>query len=437
MSYKYKDALKFLNSFINHEKNLNIPYKDFSLKKVKDFFKLAGVDLYAKNIIHIAGTKGKGSTAVFLANILSASGYKTGLYTSPHLLDIRERMQVLNKGKAVCISRKKFTDIIFELKKIMRDKKKKPTYFEFLTAIAMKFFEFEKVDFIVLETGMGGRLDATNVFYPVLAIITNIGLDHLAVLGKTLPEIAHEKAGIIKRKIPVISAKQKSSVIEVIKSRTIVKKSFLMIGGKDFKFNVKPEKYGKSLVLIKMRDCELIIKLGDNGLFQAENVSLAVCALEYLIKEKKIIKKLEYQRGIDSAYIPGRFNVLSKDPLIIVDGAHNPMAFKALSATIKQYFPLKKIILIFAASKDKDILGMFNKIKPYKLILTRTANPRAAEVEYMADLVSFKDPVVASSVKDALPIALNMYNKDALILFAGSMFLAGEALKEINKWQKR
>lgn len=449
----FNDAKNYLDSFINYEKKDKFPYqKSFRLSRVEALLAKLNIDCHKLKTIHIAGTKGKGSTATFCAYVLAASGYKVGLYTSPHFFDFRERIQILisckpqakfatanfgykPKIKNYLISKKDIARITKEfqpcLEKLRFDKKLGDlSFFEVYTAIAFKYFLEKKLDFVVLETGLGGRLDATNVARPLVSIITHIGYDHTDKLGRTLAKIAAEKAGIIKKEIPVVSSLQRQAVYKVIAKRSKKMNSRTFILGRDFKaeeiilrdnhtiFDFKSKKLGLSNLKIYLK-----------GKCQVENASLALAAVSTLKERGFIDREIKFKPGLASAFITGRFETALADPLVVLDVAHNPSAFYALKENLELYFPSKKIILIFAAANDKDIKTML-KILPFsKIIITTFNSSRAFMPQEIKALCRIKNALIAKDIKEAFAAAKTLYKKDSLILISGSLFLVSEAKK--------
>ena len=425
----YEIATSYIDSFVNYEHKKNYSYqKSFNLNKVKRFFKYLNLPYGELKVIHIAGTKGKGSTAHFCAYMLAASGLKVGLYTSPHLYDLRERIIILNKKKGKTtksnISGNDFSKIISSFRKKMNKLKgQRPTYFEVLTAIAFKYFLDKKCDIVVLETGMGGRLDATNVVKPLLSVITHIGYDHTDILGKTLSKIAKEKAGIIKKRTPVICAKQALAAEKVVTDFAKKQESPVFMYGKDFKVsNVKIKEDRSSFDFsssnISLKDIFINLK----GVHQVENASLALEAVSLIRESNDSI----FKKGLKNTKLEARFEVVCKKPLVVVDCAHNPDSFKVLANSLKTYFLKKKVILIFAASSDKDIKKMISSINYKYLILTKTLHPRAMDLKTMKKKLKVK-AVIAEDVKKALKEAINLYKKESIIVISGSVFLAAQA----------
>ncbi|MCM8831660.1 MAG: bifunctional folylpolyglutamate synthase/dihydrofolate synthase [Candidatus Omnitrophica bacterium] len=436
----YQSATKYLNSFINYERKVFFPYKkNLKLKRVKKLLHELSIPFDKLKVIHIAGTKGKGSTATFCANILASSGFRVGLYTSPHLVDFRERIAILKKNKKgiskTLISKNDVIRIVNNFKpKIEKlrftSKFGKVTFFEVYTAIAFKYFLEKNVDFVVLETGLGGRLDATNVINrPLISIITHIDYDHMDKLGNRLAQIAYEKAGIIKKKSLVISNYQRKSALKVILKKAKKEKAQFFLYKKDF-FCTNIRFYKNcSYFDFRFKNFELKnLKISLLGPHQIENVALALAAI-YLLKEKKIIEEeINYRGGLLSSYIEGRFEIIKKNPLVILDVAHNPAAFGALAKNLKLYFPKKKIILIFAVSKDKDIKNMLNKLSGVdKYIFTSFSNPRSVSPQDIKKVSKISDAILTKDIKEAFRIAIKFYKKNYLILISGSLFLVGDA----------
>ena len=390
MNSSYKEAIGFLESFINYEKLSKFPYKkSLKLTRVENLFKTLKIDAGALKVIHIAGTKGKGSTAVFLSFILAACGFKVGLYTSPHLNDFRERIKILTKsslakGKKDCkvrsalISKKEVVDLVREIqpilnKEILHKKLGQISFFEVYTALAFRYFLRQKVDFAVLECGLGGRLDATNVSKPLISIITHIGYDHTRQLGKTLKEITHEKAGIIKKNVPVISSWQNSNSLEVLRSKTVSFGSRLYVHRQDFQsqnLRLRPKHTIFDFTSFLGEYKGLKIKL--LGEHQVENSSLAVLSSQILEAKYKYKLKSECMyNGLKQAFLEARFQIINNNKkTFLLDIAHNPSSIKALNAAINRYFFSKKIILVFGCCKDKDVKNMLNNMDFNNIILT-------------------------------------------------------------------
>jgi len=336
--------------------------------------------------IHIAGTNGKGSTAAMIASILKEAGCKVGLYTSPHIFDYTERIKINGKD----ISKKELTVALDRVKKASRGMKSKPTIFEVLTAAAFLHFAKKKIDIAIVEVGLGGRLDATNVITPLVNVITNIDYEHTEILGKTLTKIAGEKAATIKPGIPVVTAEKKKEPLNVLK---------------------EVAKQNNSL-LLQITDYRLPITLNLLGVYQRLNAACAIAAIR-MIQIK--VTRAQIRRGLKKAQWPGRFQVVSRKPLIILDGAHNPAGARVLRETIHKLYPKKKFTVIFGCQKTKDYQVMLRELKPIssKLILTKSLHPQAREFKGATD-----------SIKQAFKV----WDGKSPLLITGSLFLVADAL---------
>jgi dihydrofolate synthase/folylpolyglutamate synthase len=387
--------------------------------------------------IHIAGTNGKGSTAAMTASILQSAGYKTGLYTSPHLEDFRERIMI----NGVMIPE---GDVI-ELTEEIRSKMKglQLTFFEFTTAMAFLYFEREKVDFAVLEVGMGGRLDATNVLNPALSIITEIDIEHTEHLGEDIKSITKEKGGIIKDNGTVILSSSKPDVIETIESICEEKKAKLYRFDKDFigerentdihsqqfKFREMLSLRGKAEAISHSFEISLL------GKYQITNASTAVKAALLLKGMGFDIGVESIRRGIKNVQWSGRLEIVSDNPIIILDGAHNPAAAKVLSEELKG-MRINKLILIIGILKDKDYKGIISFLAPIAdyVIVTKPKTNRVRESEDLKnESLRYTDRVeVIEDIPDAVKKAKNLASADDLICITGSFFTVGEARKMFN-----
>lgn len=450
----YQHAEAYLNSFINYEKKPFFPYKK-SLKLERMHLLLEHLKVDFKNIkaIHIAGTKGKGSTAEFCASLLAARGYRVGLYTSPHFFDFRERIVIIeasgtNADRRVhagkhFITRAQVLQIVKTIKPVIdtmiaERKDGRVSFFELYTAIAFIYFLKMKTDFVVLETGLGGRLDATNVIHPLVSVITRIDYDHTDKLGKKISQIAYEKAGIIKQNIPVVAAAQKTAALHVIEKKCRGVHAPLFIAGKDLKtthVKISPNvtRFDFHFNGMTVKNAAISLK----GKYQVENAALALAAVALLPKQAKRNEMICYREGLKNAYLPGRFEAVKQEPLIILDIAHNPVSFQALREALAVYYPHREIILIFACSQDKDAKGMLAQISYKKLILTRFHNPRAFAPEDIKKITGKKDACIASNIKEALRCADAMYNRNSLIVISGSFFLVSEAKEIVQPVKKK
>lgn len=421
-------ATQYLATFLNYEKDLSkfAPHPTY-LERVRAVLSQLGSPQDQLNFIHIAGSKGKGSTASFTANILREAGYKVGLYTSPHLYDVHERIRILDRTNKNfvkrnifpdCISEKDLCKLIAKIRPQLEAGRDHPqygslTYFEVLTIVALCYFKQKKVDWVVLETGLGGRLDATNVCEATVSVITPISLEHTAQLGKTLAKIASEKAAIIKsKKSLVVVAPQKTEPLKVIKARC--------------------RDIGVSPILIGRDDLGEGYSLSLQGPHQKINAAVAAKIAGILNLPKAAVK-----RGLVRTFWPLRFEVISRQPLIILDGAHNPESCRQLIETLHEVFPGKKWILVFGSSEDKDVGGMTRLLtkNAQDVILTSADHPRALvwDDENAMKYFPRTNVVITRRVETACRFAKKIAGSQSLILVAGSLFVAAEARKSFIK----
>ncbi len=424
----YLEAIQYLESFVNYEKIPAYPYKEsLKLERIKGFLNTLGNPQNSLKCLHVAGTKGKGSTCVFITYILRQAGYRVGLYTSPHLSDFRERIRILRPAKACVkkdfegmITRPELSGLVGKIRPFIEDYNKRSKYgplsfFEVYTALAFIYFKQKKVDFAVLETGLGGRLDATNAANALVCAITPISYEHTQKLGNTLAEIAAEKAGIIKegQHPAVISAPQAKEAAQVIRKRCKI--------------------YDARLSEVKRPLPGLKINLP--GKHQLINATVAARAIEALSFYGIRVSKRDVERGLHDTVWPGRCEVVSRRPYLVLDGAQNEASSKVLKETIRKNFKYKNLILVFGVSKDKDIRGISVQLRGLagKVILTRANNPRAADPQDIAGYFSPEATWMTSNVTEARKLALALSGKDDLILVCGSLFVVGEYRDEKSR----
>lgn len=433
----YLETIQYLNSFIDYEKKDAFSFKkSLALKRIKVFLALLGNPQDSLRCIHIAGTKGKGSTCAFTAHILREAGFRVGLYTSPHLLDFRERIRVLNPKTS---SRDAFEGMIEKSELSSLTEKLKPaierynknskygalSFFEVYTVLAFIYFQEKKADFVVLETGLGGRLDATNVVKPYACGITSLSYEHTQILGKTLSKIAAEKAGIIKSsQTIVIAAAQKKEAMKVIRRRCRKVGARLYEINKDLRFEKKSKGFNIKGIFDEYRN--LKIKL--LGRHQLINATLATGLIESLRLYNIKVGVDSIKRGLYNTIWPGRCEVVSHQPLVILDGAQNLASALALKETIKENFKYKRLILVLGISRDKDIKGICKQLYNLtdKVILTKANNPRATEPRILVRYFKGKTMFKTNTVKEAVTKAKILADKEDLILITGSLFVVGE-----------
>ncbi len=407
---------------------------NFNLARMQRLLAGLGNPHRAFKSVHIAGTKGKGSTATMLASMVANCGLKTGLYTSPHLVDVRERVQINSEMISEAEMTRLTARIVPVVNKLAKDE---PTFFEIITALAFLYFAEKKVELAVIEAGMGGRLDSTNVLKPEVCGITSISFDHMAQLGATLDKIAEEKAGIFKPGVPAISAPQPADARQALTRVATKIKTPLRFTGKDIEFSYRFEcsraagpHIRVSLTSGATRFEHIPVPLpGDH---QAINCGLA---LSLLVQLKELGLAIDDQRAIEGlakAHLPGRMELIHQDPRIMVDGAHNAASVEALMRAIGQNISYDSMVVIFGCRSDKDIPGMLAHVQlgADKVIFTDAGTPRAADpnelaAEYMER--SGKMAQVAHRLEDALDIAERAVTREDMICITGSFHLAGKA----------
>ena len=431
----YSQAEEYLNSFTNYEQIPGISYVQpgYSLKHVEELLNRMGNPQLAARTIHIAGTKGKGSVSAMIAQVLSSSGYKTGLYTSPHFHTLRERISI----DGSLISEAEFAAAMAEVKPFIESMKhdsafRQLTYFEALTALVFAYFKKKRLDFQVLEVGLGGRLDATNVARPVVCIITPISLDHTQILGNSLEEIAREKAGIIKPGCWVVLSPQPEEAASVISDICREKKAKVVQVGEDITwYKIGGDLYSQSLVIEGRRN-SYQVSIPLSGDFQLENAASAVATFEVLGSAGFAISTADIAGGLARVKWPGRFHILQEYPTVLVDGAHNVASIKRLVDNIKGYFAHKRIFLVFGTSCDKDIPGIINELVPLspQVIVTRTTHSRAAPLSTLVAEFSKRgiELEIRETVTEAISRALSLADRTDLICVTGSLFVVAEAL---------
>ncbi|MGQ9570802.1 MAG: bifunctional folylpolyglutamate synthase/dihydrofolate synthase, partial [Thermodesulfovibrionales bacterium] len=414
--------------------------------------------------VHVAGTNGKGSTSAIIASILKASGFKAGLFTSPHLISFTERIKVndeeISENEVISLTeeiRRKIADII------SFDPYFSPTFFEVVTAMAFLYFQRKGIDIAVIEVGMGGRLDATNIVIPKVSVITSINFDHMEYLGETLKEIASEKASIIKEDVPVVVSSQVSEVLRVINEKAEEKSSRVYLFGKDFCAILKRADHIGVCFDYRGGDSFEIndLYLPLPGEYQIENASVGIKAVELINQH---ITHQSIRDGLASINWRGRLEMIQVNPPILIDGAHNPAAAEALTYTIRKHYLgiYKRVIFILGIMGDKDIEGIMRPILPIasEVILTSPNYDRAAHPEKLAgiaDSLGYKRVKIAFSVKEAIKMAIGIAgyrmqkfeceaqntqyeilpkseirNPETLIVITGSFYTIGEAKETLG-----
>jgi dihydrofolate synthase/folylpolyglutamate synthase len=440
---EYQKTLEYLYGFVDYSLTRNFRNAPglFDLGRMREFVDRLGAPDRAYPILHVAGTKGKGSVSALCASALQAAGYRVGLYTSPHLEDYAERIQV----NQVPIPHADLVALVDEIRPHI-EAVPKLTTFEITTALALLYFARCGSTAVVLEVGLGGRLDATNIVTPRLAVITSISYDHMGVLGNTLAEIAGEKAGIVKSGIPLVISPQPEEARLVFERIAAERLAPLVQAERDYAFVRTANSLAGQEFLVWKRQIgqdsppadAVRLKIPLLGLHQVENAVTAYAALQVAVQNSFSLSEAQIQQGFEQVNWPARFEVLQQAPPLVVDCAHNRDSAQRLRASLQEYFPGKAVTLVFGASEDKDIQGMFDELLPYvnRLLLTRSFHPRAAEPDNLAALAQgYGKPVSqVSEVIDALDDALQHADEETVVLVTGSIFVAA-AVRE--SWRKR
>ena len=426
----FQEALDYLYSFINYDITRQERYNaGLMLDRPHQLMERLGNPHQAYPIIHIAGTKGKGSVGAMCAAMLQAAGYKVGLYSSPHLQDFRERFKINNE----LIGEDAFVKLVEEIKPDV-DGVPGLIWFDVVTGLAFEYFRRAVVDITVVEVGLGGRLDSTNIVTPLVSVITSLSLDHMSWLGNTLPEIAFEKAGIIKPGIPVVSAPQPPDALAVLESVANEQHAPLTLVGRDWQFeslsgDLQIERWKAAPVGQALKDYQTILL----GRHQAINATVALAAMEKVSQAGIAVSDAEMRQGLAQVNWAGRLEIVRKFPVIVLDAAHNGESAHRLKETLVERFPWQPLILVFAAKTDKDIDGMLRELLPVvdHLIVTQAVDSRAESPDRIAERVrnlGFMLPVnVIPDVPTALHTAENYAGVEGMVCVTGSLYLVGEA----------
>ena len=436
----YRSALKYILGLTNYEKSLRELYSpgNVDLERVRELLRRLGSPESGLGIVHVAGTKGKGSTAAMISSVLQKAGYRVGLFTSPHLHTFRERVQINREP----ISAEDFAGAMEKVKPHVEEinavgEHGYITTFEALTAMALVYFAEKQVEALVFEVGVGGRLDATNVVTPEVSVITSISRDHTELLGETLPEIAGEKAGIIKEGVPVVVAPQVPEVEEVIGSIARERGSEMVNVGRESVWRaLGHDDRGQSL-LVRDFENEYRISMPLIGDHQQENAATAIAALNVLRKKEWHISDADLLDGFVDMRWSGRMEELGRRPLIIADGAHNGDSARRLREALLKYFEFGKVVLVVGVSADKNVEDIASELLPLAstVILTKSRHMRAAEPAAIADAFTRPDIILETtgSVKEALDRAREIALEEDLICATGSLFVVGEAIEAVKR----
>jgi dihydrofolate synthase / folylpolyglutamate synthase len=406
----YPEAIAFLY-------NLRWFGAKFGLENTRKLAALAGNPQDQLRFIHVAGTNGKGSTCAMLESIYRASGVRTGLFTSPHLVAFGERIQVNRRP----IPEADLIRLVSEMQPLLKPfpQDQHPTFFEVVTVMALRYFLEQKCELIIWETGLGGRLDATNIVTPLASVITNIQYDHQKWLGETLESIAREKAGIIKQGVPVISGAEEPEASEVIETTARERKSPLT-----FARPIDPE----PAILRELR-------LPLPGLHQRANAAVALGTVQILQPVLKV-SATALRAGLSTVDWPGRLQLITRPDgqKILLDGAHNPAGAQMLAAALEQYFPSEKAALVLGILQDKDWAAMCRLLAPFarKVLLVPVHSERTAQPHELAQACKSANAAAEVAELGSLPEALQRTAADPFVVIAGSLYLVGEAMEKLG-----
>jgi len=433
----YQQAISYLLERTDYEKQVRLRYNvtTFNLDRMEKLLSLVGSPHKKVQTVHIGGTKGKGSTATMLARMLEANDYTVGLYTSPHVVHLHERIMVNSEMISESEMRGLLNRIYAPVEKMA--KTDAPTFFEIMTALALMYFVDKEVDIAVIETGLGGRLDSTNVIKPKVIGITSLSIDHQYQLGATIDSIAEEKAGIFKRGVPAITVQQEPAAMQVLKTQAMSIDAPLSVTGSDIDFSHRFEtsrEHGPHtricLTTPTSRFEHLRVPL--HGKHQAINCGLALAMLDKLKSFGYTIDNEKAANGLLKVSLAGRMEMVWRDPRILIDAAHNAASIKALIHAIGQNIPYDSMVVIFGCNSDKDVQGMLQMLQygADKVIFTRSNSPRAMSPAELAEIyteICGKMCQTASSLGPALQLAKNAVSKEDLICITGSFYLIGQA----------
>ncbi len=433
----YQKAIEYLFARTDYEKQERLRYNvtTFNLNRMQKLLSLLGNPHKKIHTVHIGGTKGKGSTATMLARMLEANGYNVGLYTSPHLVHLHERITVNTK----MISDSEMCGLLNRVYAPVEQisKTDPPTFFEIMTTLAFMYFLDKAVDIAVIETGLGGRLDSTNVIKPKVIGITSLSIDHQNLLGDTIDSIAKEKAGIFKRGVPAITVQQDPSAMRVLKSQATAVKAPLSVTGSDIDFSQRFEtsrEHGPHTRICLTTPTSKFehLRVPLHGKHQAINCGLALAMLDKLKSAGYKIDNDKATKGLHKVFLAGRMEMIWDDPRVMIDAAHNAASIQALIHAIGQNIPYDSMVVIFGCNSDKDVKGMLQKLQygADKVIFTRSNSPKAMSPEDLAEMyteICGKMYQTAASLSQALQLANGAVSKEDLICITGSFYLIGQA----------
>ena len=440
----YKAALAYIDTFINSEKSPDFSRQArfYNLERISGLLARLGDPHRRLKVVHVAGSKGKGSTAALIASTLTHAGYKTGLFTQPHLITPRERCRINSR----LISEAEFAEYVDRLKPSIEAMASSPvhggegrvSFFEIYTALAFTYFADNAVDFAVIEVGLGGRLDATNVVDPLVSVITPISLEHTAILGNTHEAIAKEKAEIIKPNRPVVLAPQLPEAHAVFEAVAADRDAPVDQVGHDIHLKRKDWNInGQTFDLTTPSVSYPALFLPLLGEHQAINAATAIACIERIRQEGYKVPRTSIYGGLKAVRWAGRMQVVGQSPVILLDGAHSPTSAEALCKAIREVFRYRRLILVVGLMRDKDLQAIGQVLCPFadEIITTQAFdNPRVTPAAEIAGAWSEigKNFHVCPSVRDAIPLAQSIATHLDLICIAGSIYIVGEAMKVLG-----
>lgn len=421
----YKETIDWLYSFEKFGIKLG-------LERITHICKQLGNPQKNYKVIHVGGTNGKGSVCRFLQSILTLSGYKVGVYTSPHLQRFSERFVIDNKE----ISESDVVLLVEKVKTIVDEMIKDnntPTFFEIVTAMAFQYFSDKNVDFAVAEVGLGGRYDATNIVDPIVTVITNVSLEHQKVLGDKIENITFEKAGIIKEGVPVVTGANGKTLNVIQKVAKEKKSSVTVINNSSWKKISGGVDWQEFLVNGSLKDYN--VKTSMIGKFQGENIALSLVTIESLQMNGVYVTDESITEGIEKTTNPGRMEIAGFEPMILLDGAHNITGINSLKKTLEEDFVYERLILVLGILSDKSVQEMLDIITPIAdiIIVTKSHNKRACSPSELKEMIDEKEVVVKDEIFEAMDYAKKIAKKQDLICITGSLFTVGEAKDHLQK----
>ncbi|HMO35464.1 MAG TPA: folylpolyglutamate synthase/dihydrofolate synthase family protein [Gemmatales bacterium] len=431
----YEQAVAYWNSRINYEK-IGMPQDQSTLKldRMRALLQNLSNPHHHYKIVHVTGTKGKGSTATMIASVLEAAGYRVGLYTSPHLVHVEERIQI----NRVPIDRQAITACMQEVAAACETvalEHDAPTFFEIITAVGMLHFARSQLDIAVLEVGMGGRFDATNIVDPVVSVITSISLDHMEQLGPTLEHIAFEKAGIIKHKRPVVSGVRQSGPAKVIQEVAEQQQAPLYRLGKEFDRNWLPgditQSHAPEVQWRNIHEVSPWYSLQLWGRHQADNAAIAIQTLKILERKSLSISAEAYRSGLADAVIPGRLEIFQQAPWLVVDAAHNTSSVGILIDWIK-VLPARRRCFLFAVSRDKQLREMLELLVPVadRIVFSKySSSSRGADPQLLLQIwqeLQGGPADIFDVATDGWDMLVSQVSQEDVVCATGSVYLVGE-----------